>query len=68
MKPSMACYSLLVRLIALKYHQVCAIPFSWKWLFFSPNHDFCFVERGYLADKAGPPAPEREREYSILGS
>ena len=58
-----------VRLIVLKYHQdsiVCAIHFYWKWLFFNPNHDFCFVERGYLADKDGPPAPERE--YSILGS
>ena len=35
-------------------------------LFLSPNHNYCVAETGYLADKAGPTAPDRE--YSILTS
>ena len=31
-----------------------------------PNHDYCVAETGYLADKAGPSAPDRE--FSMLGS
>ena len=34
--------------------------------FFYPNHDYCVAETRYLADKAGPSAPDRD--YSILGS
>ena len=29
------------------------------WTFYSPNHDYCIAETGYLADKAGPTAPIR---------
>ena len=35
-------------------------------VFFNPNHDYCVAKTGYLADKAGPLAPDRE--YSMLGS
>ena len=28
--------------------------------FFNPNHDYCVAETGYLADKDGPTAPDRE--------
>ena len=34
--------------------------------FFNPNHDYCVTETGYLAEKAGPSAPDRM--YLILGS
>ena len=30
------------------------------------NHNYCVTKTGYLDDKAGPLAPDRE--YSILGS
>ena len=65
MKPSMACYSLLVRLIALKYHQddssmVCAIPFSWKWLFLTPTTTFASLREGTWLTRLVP-QPQRER-------
>ena len=34
-------------------------------LFFNPNHNNCVAETGYLADKGGPSAPDRD--YSMLG-
>ena len=38
-----------------------------KWRgFFNSNHNYCGAKIGYLADKAGPSAPDRE--YSMLGS
>ena len=35
--------------------------------FFNPNHDYRVVETGYVADKAGPTAPDREYP-PIVGS
>ena len=35
-------------------------------VFVYPNHSYCVAETGYLADKAGPSAPDRM--YIILGS
>ena len=36
-----------------------------RTIFLNPNHDYCVAETGYLADKAGPTAPDKE--YTILG-
>ena len=36
------------------------------YYFVNQNLDYCITETGYLAEKAGPLAPDRE--YSMLGS
>ena len=51
-----------------RLQEICRMQFCRRFgnSVFYPNHDYCMAETRYLADKAGPSAPDRE--YSILGS